>query len=75
MDYNEIFTIHGYEAALTALLENSLGELKAGVDPKVVLVRFHSKASNLRRMQEADRRIISKKRKRGPYAKKETGET
>lgn len=63
LDYDDVFTLSGYEASLTFLLNNCVEELKAGVDPKVVLVRFHSKANNLRRMNEADRRMAPTSRR------------
>lgn len=57
LDYETIYSLYGYEEAIKFLVAQAEDELKAGVSTVTVLIRFHTKASRLRRLEEADKRI------------------
>lgn len=63
-DYEAIYKIEGFESALLFLIEKATGELVAGVDPGICIVRFHVKASKLRRLVETDNRMHPPRRRK-----------
>lgn len=64
LDFEDYYSLYGYEPAIRFLISQAEDEIKASVDLSIVLVRFHNKASRLRRLEESDRRLNAKKRKR-----------
>lgn len=70
LDYEEMFTLYGYETAIKFLVQQAKDEMGAGVDLAVVLIRFHNKASKLRRLEEADKRNVAKRRVKDGQTKK-----
>lgn len=60
-DFEDIFKLSGYLEALKYLIAVATDELGAGVTPETVLVRFHVKASRLRRLEGASKRIRRKR--------------
>ncbi len=61
IDYEEIYTLFGYEDAIKFLIAQAEDELRSKQDLKIVLVRFHIKASRLRRLEDSDKRQMGKK--------------
>lgn len=59
-DFEDIFKVSGYESAIQFLVEQSAREIKAGVDIKTALIRFHTKATKLNSLNYKDRMIKAK---------------
>lgn len=70
LDFEEAFTLYGFEEAFKIILEQTVYELKDKTDPRVTLVRFHAKANALRRLEESDRRNQSSKKGKNAKSKK-----
>lgn len=75
LDYEDMYRLYDYEAAIKFLVAQAEEELKSGQDTRVVLIRFHNKASRLRRLDDSERRMLATKQRTAQDGQEESDET